>query len=274
MSISLEHKKDRLFLMEHSSPSSSHHNELIIDQFTKQAIPFANMAAHSNEDVFKLLLALSEASEKDTVLDIACGPGLLACEFAKVTTHVTGIDLTPAMIEQAKILQQQKELNNITWNIGDVTHLPYADASFSLIVTRYSFHHMIDPASILKEMKRVCIPSGKIAIVDVTPQADKIDAYNHVEKLRDPSHVRALSFAELVGMIEKAGLVDHKVGFYKLDVELEKILQASFPKPEDVNKIRQLFAEDVNNDTLGVGCYYKENMIHFAFPVTIIVGQK
>lgn len=40
--------------------------------------------------------------------------------------------------------------------------------------------------------------------MDVTPQADKIDAYNYVEKLRDPSHVRA-SFAELVRMIEKAG---------------------------------------------------------------------
>jgi ubiquinone/menaquinone biosynthesis C-methylase UbiE len=162
-----------------------------------------------------------------------------------VTTHVTGIDLTPAMIEQAKILQQQKGLNNITWDIRDVTHLPYNDASFSLVVTMYSFHHMLDPASVLNEMIRVCIPGGKIAVVDVTPQADKIDAYNYVEKLRDPSHVRALSFAELAAMIEQAGLVNQKVGFYKLDMELEKILQASFPKPEDVNKIRQLFAEDV-----------------------------
>jgi SAM-dependent methyltransferase len=259
--------------MEYSSSSPSH-NELIIDQFTKQAAPFANLAAHSHEEAFKLLFALSNAGEKDTVLDVACGPGLLACEFAKVTSQVTGIDITPAMIEQAKLLQQQKGLKNITWDIGDVTHLPYDDASFSLIVTRYSFHHMIDPASVLSEMKRVCIPDGHIAIVDVTPRVDRIDAYNYVEKLRDPSHVRALSFAELVEMIEKAGLVDHKVGFYKLDVELEKILQASFPKPEDVNKIRELFAEDLKKDTLGVGSYYKENIIHFAFPVTIIVGQK
>ena len=84
------------------------------------------------------------------------------------------------MIEQAKILQQQKGLNNITLDIGDVTHLPYDDASFSLVVTRYSFHRMIDPASILDEMKRVCISDGRIAIVDVTPQVDKIDAYNYV----------------------------------------------------------------------------------------------
>lgn len=66
--------------MEDSSLSSSfHHNDVIIDQFTKQAIPFANLAAHSHEEAFKLLLALSDAGDKDTVLDVACGPGLLAC---------------------------------------------------------------------------------------------------------------------------------------------------------------------------------------------------
>ena len=261
--------------MEDSSPSSSYrHNDLIIDQFTKQAIPFANLAAHSHEEAFKLLFTLSNASEKDTVLDVACGPGLLACELAKATSHVTGIDLTPAMIEQAKMLQQQKDLNNITWDIGDVAHLPYENASFSLVVTRYSFHHMIDPALVLTEMKRVCLPGGRVVVVDVTPQADKIDAYNHVEILRDPSHVRALTIEELHEIIDKAGLFTTKVGFYKLDVELEKILQASFPKAEDVNKIRDLFAEDVKKDTLGVGSYYKDDVIHFSFPVTIIVAQR
>lgn len=263
------------FIMEHTPlSSSSHHNDIIIDQFTKQAIPFANLAAHSHEEAFKLLVALSDAGQKDVVLDIACGPGLLACELAKATSRVTGIDLTPAMIEQAKILQQQKGLNNITWDIGDVTHLPYDDASFSLVVTRYSFHHMIDPGSVLSEMKRVCLPGGRVVVVDVTPQADKINAYNYVEKLRDPSHVRALTFEELHEMIDKTGLFTKKVGFYKLDVELEKILQASFPKAEDVNKIRQLFAEDIKKNTLGVGSYYKDSVIHFSFPVAIIVAQR
>lgn len=56
---------------------------------------------------------------------------------------------------------------------------------------------MIDPASVLSEMRRACIAGGRVGIVDVTPQVDKIDAYNYVEKLRDPSHARALSFAEL-----------------------------------------------------------------------------
>jgi hypothetical protein len=63
----------------------------------------------------------------------------------------------------------------------------------------------------------VCIHGEKVAIVYITPQTDKIDAYNYAEKLGAPSHVRAVSFTELQGMIEKAGLVNQKVGSYKLD---------------------------------------------------------
>jgi hypothetical protein len=70
-------------------------------------------------------------------------------------------------------------------------------------------------------------------------------------------------------MIQKVGFE-----FYKLDMELEKILRASFPNPGDGSKIRQLFAEDVKNDTLGVGCYYRGNVIHFTFPIAIVVGQR
>jgi ubiquinone/menaquinone biosynthesis C-methylase UbiE len=73
------------------------HQRLILEQFTRQAVPFSQMQNHSPE----LLLAASGVGPTDTVLDVACGPGLMACVFAKVARHVTGIDLTPAMIEQA-----------------------------------------------------------------------------------------------------------------------------------------------------------------------------
>jgi ubiquinone/menaquinone biosynthesis C-methylase UbiE len=97
---------------------SAHHNDLIIDQFTKQAIPFTYNAAHSAEYAIKRLVTLSDVSKKDTVLDVACGSGLVSCELAKVVHHVTGIDITPAMIEQANLLKQEKNLNNIKYEIG------------------------------------------------------------------------------------------------------------------------------------------------------------
>ena len=116
------------------------HQRLILEQFTRQAVPFSQMQNHSPE----LLLAASGASPADTVLDVACGPGLMACAFAKVARRVTGVDLTPAMIEQAKVMQQADGLTNLTWHVGDVQRLPFADASFSLVFTRYSFHHLLD----------------------------------------------------------------------------------------------------------------------------------
>ena len=81
------------------------------------------------------MLKLSDPKHDDTVLDVACGAGLVACEFAKVVSHVVGIDLTTAMIEQTKRLQKEKDLRNIDWRIGDVSNLPFEDDSFSLTVT-------------------------------------------------------------------------------------------------------------------------------------------
>jgi ubiquinone/menaquinone biosynthesis C-methylase UbiE len=72
------------------------------------------------------------------------------------------------MIEQANLLRQQMNLYNIKYEIGDVTHLPYDDGSFSIVITRYSFHHLVDPYLILNEMKRVCIPKGRVVVIDVT----------------------------------------------------------------------------------------------------------
>jgi ubiquinone/menaquinone biosynthesis C-methylase UbiE len=52
------------------------------------------------------------------VLDVACGPGIVACELANFVSYVTGIDITPAMIEQAEQIQKEKKLDDITWKIG------------------------------------------------------------------------------------------------------------------------------------------------------------
>jgi tRNA/tmRNA/rRNA uracil-C5-methylase (TrmA/RlmC/RlmD family) len=98
---------------------------LILEQFTKQAVPFAEMPAHSNEESVRLLIDMAEVGPEDTVLDVACGPGLVACPLAKVARHVTGLDLTPAMIEQARAKQRATGLTNLTWLVGDAVPLPF-----------------------------------------------------------------------------------------------------------------------------------------------------
>ena len=223
------------------------------------------------EYAIKRLVTLSNVSKKDTVLDVACGSGLVSCELASVVHHVTGIDITPAMIEQANLLRQEKNLCNIKYEIGDVTHLPYGDESFSIVITRYSFHHLVDPHSVLSEMKRVCIPKGRVVVIDATPA---YDMYNYVEKLRDPSHVKALTFAELLEMFKEIGLTIINADSYGVEMDLERLLQSSFPNPGDKDKIRRLFIEDVQNNTLGVNSHYVEREIHFTYPTSIIIAQK
>jgi ubiquinone/menaquinone biosynthesis C-methylase UbiE len=250
------------------------HQESIIDQFTRQAIPFSKLYAHTNQESLYLLREMASVSDKDTVLDVACGPGIVSCAFAEVASHVTGIDITPAMLEQAQILAQKKNLINLSWQQGDIETLPFPDATFSLVLSRYAFHHFLRPDVVLSEMVRVCRPGGRILIADVAMPPDKVDTYNYIEKLRDPSHTRALTLEELPQLVADANLQNIKLAFYKVELELEQQLAASFPNPGDDNKLRQIFREDIGVDSLGVGAHERGNEIHYAVPIAVIVGEK
>jgi SAM-dependent methyltransferase len=248
---------------------------LIVEQFTKQAVPFSQMPHHNDEDTNRLVIETAGIGSEDTVLDVACGPGLITCAVARIARQVTGIDITPAMIEEARKRQQSMGLVNMAWKVGDVLPLPFPGSSFSAVITRYSFHHFLDPEAVLTEMVRVCHPGGRVAVVDVfMSTSEQADVYDRMEKLRDPSHTQALLLSELTGMFHDAGLREMKTAFYKLDVELEKLLTASCTKPNEAQAVRKIFADDLDLDRLGVGAHRRDGKIHFAFPIVVMAGQK
>ncbi len=249
------------------------HQASIIDQFTSQAIPFSQMPGHTNEQSLQLLMDAVNLSSEDTVLDVACGTGIVACAFAAIANHVTGIDITPAMLEQAKLLTKQRGLTNLTWQQGDIETLPFADASFSVVLSRYAFHHFLKPDLVLSEMIRVCRPGGRILIADVALPPDKVDAFNQFEKLRDPSHTRALTLEEFQSLIANTNLQNIGLEFYKVEMELEQQLAASFPNPGDDDKIRQIFRDDLGVNRLGVAAHLRDDEIHYAYPITVIIAQ-
>jgi len=250
------------------------HKESIIDQFTRQAVPFAQKPELSQKEALDLLIEATAVSGTDTVLDVACGPGIVACAFAEKGHHVTGIDITPAMIEQAKKRQTEKGLTNLSWLIGDISPLPFPDSSFSMVVTRFSFHHFIHPKAVLKEMVRVCKSGGTVMVADIALPPEKAAAFNVVEKMKDPSHTRALTEREFIETAREQGIQDIRTKFFKVEMELEAQLSASFPNPGDDEKIRRILRDDLGKDDIGYGAHLVGDAIHIAYPIMALVGKK
>jgi len=249
------------------------HNSRILDQFTRQAAPFAAAAPIRNEEALNRIVQWAGTVPDDTVLDVACGPGLLACAFAKVAKHVTGIDMTPAMLEQARKTQQEQGLKNVSWEQGDVYSLPFSPSQFSIVSSRFVFHHLQDPLAALKEMKRVCNAGGKVVVADMAPLREKAGALNAAELLRDPSHVRALPLDELRELFQQAGLDAPQVFSYRMEGELEDLLSRSFPNEGDEERLRTIFADSISDDALGLNTRQENGKIYYGLPVAVLVAE-
>lgn len=252
------------------------HSELIRDQFTRQAAPFSSAGPIADEKALALLIEAANPGPDDTVLDIACGGGLVVCAFAPHVRHATGIDLTPAMLERARTLAAEKGLKNVTWQEGDVNALPFPDGAFTIVVTRFAMHHFLDPRAVFGEMVRVAKPGGRIVVADTCASADpvKAAAFNRLEKLRDPSHARALPLAELEGFYRDAGLPQPQRQFYELRDTVDHLLARSFPNPGDEEKIRALFAAALADDGLGVPVSRENGILSYAYPVMILSAAR
>jgi SAM-dependent methyltransferase len=205
------------------------------------------------------------------VLDVACGPGIVACAVAVHAGHVTGIDLTPAMIEQAKARQMREGLSNCDWQVGDATALPFANARFDITITRYSFHHMPQPLLALREMARVTKAGGRVVVIDATPSPQTQAAYDQMETLRDPSHASALTREQLRGLGRDAGLRETIIDGYTLDAKLESLADAA-----DMAALTALFDADIasGENRIGVDARCEADGIYFRFPISIIAWTR
>lgn len=102
------------------------------------------------------------------VLDVACGTGNLALPAARLGAVVTGVDIAPNLIEQARENAKREGLT-VQFDEGDAEKLPYADASFDAVVTMFGAMFAPRPELTAAEMKRVCRPGGSIAMANWTP---------------------------------------------------------------------------------------------------------
>jgi ubiquinone/menaquinone biosynthesis C-methylase UbiE len=191
--------------------NANKYKELSVKEFTKAAEIYdtghAGIYEMCKDDYPPILEELRKEPPHD-LLDIGCGTGpmvqLIANEFP--VAHLTGLDLTPRMIEVA----QAKNLPNATFVVGDAEDLPFSDNSFDTVICANSFHHYPNPQAFFNGVARVLVPGGRLILRDYTATGLAAWFANHVEmplaNLIGHGDVGMRTTDEVRAMAKEAGL--------------------------------------------------------------------
>ncbi len=113
--------------------------------------------------MYDAILRELEGKNFSTLLDVGCGTGIfLSMILNKFDVNVSGIDISPGMIEKSReLLGDRADLK-----VGDSEHLPWKADSFDIVTCIASFHHYPTPELVLKEIERVLRHGGSAIIAD------------------------------------------------------------------------------------------------------------
>jgi SAM-dependent methyltransferase len=103
------------------------------------------------------------------LLDVACGTGVVAVTAARAGATVTGLDLTPALLERAR---ENGRIAGVTidWHEGDAEALPFGDGAFDAVLSQFGHMFAPRPAVAMSEMLRVLKPGGVLAFSTWPPE--------------------------------------------------------------------------------------------------------
>ncbi len=159
-------------------------------------------------------LAFAHAKPGETVLDLGSGAGIdcfLAAREVGPAGHVIGVDMTPAMIERARANAARADAANVEFRLGEIEHLPVADATVDLVISNCVVNLSPDKPQAFREAFRALRPGGRILVSDLvlsrplTPELQRnVDLY-----------VGCVAGAALkedyLGMMRSAGFADVEV---------------------------------------------------------------
>jgi SAM-dependent methyltransferase len=117
--------------------------------------------------------SLGRLEPGERVLDLGCGAGtdsLVAARMVGLEGHVTGIDMTPEMLDKARRSAAEMGAENVEFVESEAEELPFADASFDVVISNGVIDLIPDKDAVFSELYRVLVPGGRIQIADVTIQ--------------------------------------------------------------------------------------------------------
>jgi ubiquinone/menaquinone biosynthesis C-methylase UbiE len=185
------------------------HDQSVHEQFDPQAAAYLTSPVHAAGA--DLATAVSRVRgltpAPGEALDVGCGAGHLSFALAPHVHRITACDPSDSMLATVRVTAAERGHSSIETVQGRAEHLPFADARFDLVCSRYSAHHWLDLPAALRQMRRVLAPGGWLVLIDLLGEEQPlVDTWLQcMELLRDPSHVRDRSAAEWSALISAAG---------------------------------------------------------------------
>jgi SAM-dependent methyltransferase len=127
-------------------------------------------------DVHEVLIERLDPQPGRRLLDLATGTGAVAERAAEAGAEVVGIDIAPALIEQAKERALARGLD-VDYRVGDAEALELEDASFDLVASSFGVMFAPDHEAVARELGRVTEPGGRIALACWTPDSVMADVF-------------------------------------------------------------------------------------------------
>jgi ubiquinone/menaquinone biosynthesis C-methylase UbiE len=197
------------------------HDALVAGQFGPRATAYVESAVHARGEDLAALEAVMEKADPARALDLGCGGGHVAYLLARRAARVVAVDLSADMLAAVAETARSKGLSNIETHHASVERLPFGDASFDCVVTRYSAHHWRDFEGALREARRVAKAGARAIFMDVVaPGVPLLDTHlQSLELLRDTSHVRNYTLGEWSDALARAGFALKGVRTWRLHLE-------------------------------------------------------
>lgn len=156
-------------------------------------------------------VTLAELQPGQTVLDLGAGGGIdcfLAARKVGPTGYVIGVDMTPAMLEKARANQGKMSAENVDFRLGEIEHLPVADASVDVIISNCVINLSPDKPQVFREAYRVLKPGGRLAVSDMVTDGPLPEYIKTNLSAWAGCVAGALDIHDYIAAIEAAGFVN------------------------------------------------------------------